>query len=108
MLIYYEVEHEDSPAAQIHNVETGITYQLSSEESRDGQERPVITMRAPNDNRLFPPPIIAGGPAITFWRALLSMNPRAENPLRPHDYLRQLVREYGLAEPAEAESDIPF
>lgn len=102
MLIYYEVESDEFPSARVHNVDTGITYRLA----KDGEQL-TVNMKAAAPTTLLGINLAVGQQAVAFWRALLSMNPRAGDTDGPEAFLRQAQIDCGMTPAAEVE-DIPF
>ncbi len=92
MLIYTEHDDPDLPTADIHNVDTGITYSIGLLTFLDGST-PVILMR-PADAMAAGKPgarLYTGKPAVEFWNALLSRRPYSGSAVFPQAFLQKLL-----------------
>ncbi|MCA9868607.1 MAG: hypothetical protein KC410_19115 [Anaerolineales bacterium] len=87
MLIYTENNDPDLPKADIHNVDTGITYMIEMLVDID-VPTPVVTIWPPGapGARLY-----SGKQAVDFWNALLFRNPYSGTPVYPQTYLRIML-----------------
>ena len=91
MLIYTEHNDPDMPTADIHNVDTGITYSIGI--TFLDRSTPVILMRSADAMAAGKPGarLYAGKQAVDFWGALLFRNPYSGSGVAPHTFLQTLL-----------------
>lgn len=105
MLIYTENQEKDLSLATIHNLDTGVTYQLEVLALTEPDEivYRVLVKTAGDHRGIF---AYKGQEAVDFWKALLFLQPYSSSGTAPWTFIARVLG----AETAEpvAEADIPF
>ncbi len=114
MLIYTEHNDPEMPTADIHNVDTGITYSIEMLVFHDGNT-PVVTMRSADAMAAGKPGarLYTGKQAVDFWSALLFRNPYSGSAVAPNTFLQRLLSgtdgEWQTKEKSDTEHErLPF